>query len=541
MDLCDHWNAWASLAGAGEDRAGAAMVLNECVFDCNISLNLSGFGLIALPDHWPAGLRVLDVSNNRLRHIGPLPDTLRTLQASSNNFNSLHALSRLPDTLDTADVSFSPVCDFQELLPQNIRVLIAESLLDLPPGEETSFWSSMLPLQDMWVPAASGRQEGTAACVSNSRWPNRHFPGMHHRFDAVPSSVGLHALRDPCSVLDRSVAPWYPSRFARGIHALWLPFSSEAGAVPFAQLMGQLAVSMKVALPVNETLDLTGGLHYIRDGAFKTHVQRWLNELATTPMLRAATFAIAEASIASCSDSVLLTYNGMQTQRMLSAIDAGDHDGDLPALVGNLRKLFRLQLLDKLTFNRMHRRNGSGIRLRDVRGAGNVDEVEVYLGYQHALNQRLALNSMVSDMRYYKCSDLTAADIDAAEKHIKRKENAEFLTWMAVSDSWGGVLRRLDPQRYRMMRANYLFVMEDTDSYTSMCAARLQDMHLQPGACDNATAADASAQIGATVAARIKGSIYSAHTRGFFHARSINATELLGAVWPAALTDNQWL
>lgn len=517
------------------------MALDECVFDCNISLNLSGFGLTALPDHWPAGLRMLDVSNNRLRHLGPLPDTLRILQASSNNFNSLSALSRLPDTLDTADVSFSPVCHFQEFLPHNIRVLIAEPLLDLPPGEETPFWTSLLPLQEMWVPATSGRQEGTAACVSNTRWPNRHFPGMHHRFDAVPSIIGLHALRDPCSVLDRAVAPWYPSRFARVVHTLWSPFFSEPGAVPFALLMGQLAVSMKVALPVNETLDLTGGLHYIRDGVFKTHVQRWLNELATTPMLRAATFAIAEASTASCSDSVLLTYNGMQTQRMLSAIDAGDHDRDLPALIGNLRKLFRLQMLDKLTFDRMHRRNSSGIRLRDVRGAGNVDEVEVYLGYQHALNQRLGLNSMVNDMRYYKSSDLTAADIDAAEKYIKLKENAEFLNWMTVSDAWGGVLRRLDPQRYRMMHANYLFVMEETECYATICAARLQDMHLQPDAANAAATADASAQIGATVAARIKEYIYTAHTRGFFHARGINSSELLGAAWPTALPNDQRL
>lgn len=562
MYLPECWHAWARLGKPGEDRSVASMALDDCFRSCDISLDLSGLGLTTLPDRWPAGIRALDISNNRLSNMGPLPDTLRTLQASCNDFSSL---SWLPDTLDTADVSFSPACHLQEHLPHNIRLLISEPLYYPRPDEQVLMESDIghcmaristqqilqtmlrreararnarrIPHQELWTAPQGRFPGGTAAIVSNTRLRNRHFPGMHHRFDAVPASAGAAAPRARACALDHAVTPWYPSRLSRSISALWSPFSSEQGAVPFGVLMRQLAVSMKVALSAAETRELTGGAQYIRDGALKTHVQRWLTDLAARPALRAATFSIAQASTASCSDSVLLTYNNMQAQRMLSAIDAGDHDPDLPVLVGNLRRLFRLQLLDELALNRMLARDRNGVRLRDLIGTRRVDEIEVYLGYRHALNHRLALDSMVADMHYFKFSNLTADDIDAAEKHVKREENRRFDTWLAVSDVWSGVLRRLDPARYRNMMACHHLVMEETDYYTGICAIRLAEMRLQRDECDDGMAADASAQVGVQVAADLKAAICGFYTGRFFDARGPAAAALLGAAWPTVSTQ----
>ncbi|MGN8544616.1 NEL-type E3 ubiquitin ligase domain-containing protein [Bradyrhizobium sp. 13971] len=62
-----------------------------------------------------------------------------------------------------------------------------------------------------------------------------------------------------------------------------------------------------------------------------------------------------------------------------------------------------------------------------------VDEIEVYLAYQVKLRDRLDLQLIAPDMRFYEVSYVTEHDLTAAETQVRNQEEAGFADYLANS------------------------------------------------------------------------------------------------------------
>ncbi|TWB47859.1 NEL-type E3 ubiquitin ligase domain-containing protein [Bradyrhizobium sacchari] len=222
----------------------------------------------------------------------------------------------------------------------------------------------------------------------------------------------------------------------RATLAEWQHFADEPGAQDYARFLDRLR----------------GTVNYGSD-EFRQTVADDLRQAATNPRLREQFFTQASEANASCEDRVTLHWNGMRAARFNADVEEGVYDDRLGELIQRGRVAFRLDALDGIARDRVN----SPVTL-----GSNVDDVEVYLAYQHLLREPLELIHVAPDMRFLTISHVTADDAARALESVREQEANQFTDYMATRwQPWETVLRRIAPAEYEAMQDRLIEAMDE--------------------------------------------------------------------------------
>ncbi|TFW02988.1 hypothetical protein E4K72_13295 [Oxalobacteraceae bacterium OM1] len=486
------------------------------------SLNLSGNRFIASPV-LPDGLEELDLSNNLLNAVPmDLPASLQVLRLGNNRING--SVPPLPPALRELDLSNTLLMSLGDALPSQLAILHAHNngltvLPDpLPPGLHflgvarnqltacpAHFPQGMIAadLRDNHIDAVpeSATTALQNACSVNLRG-NRLPPAERERLEQMMRGAGYAgpwfnlssaptqpawraqtAAPSPATPrhLAEAAAFWLDGESSH-VGARWAAFAPEAGAPAFARFLDRL----------REPASNNPGL--------QERIAAWLGDLEQRPDLRRNTFLMAEEATQSCDDSILLLYNGMQDARLTDDIEKGAYDDRIEDLVEQCRGSFRLSELAKIAKEKVSNTPG-------------VDEIEVYLAFQVQLRDALKLPTDVSSMRFFRCADLTEAELKQAEREVKKAESDIFTRYLANEcGPWRQALGRLDPARYEQAETDLYAALEEAFD------ARI-DAALTPSALQND--ADARRTQGVQVTADLNEVIYGKAARDFLAERGL--------------------
>ncbi|WP_225185139.1 NEL domain-containing protein [Bradyrhizobium sp. NBAIM01] len=277
-----------------------------------------------------------------------------------------------------------------------------------------------------------------------------------------------------------------PQEDDREVLAAWQNFAEEPGAREYGLFLGKLFESVNSG---NE--------------GFQQSVANDLRQAAKNPQLRAQYFQLALDVNQSCEDRRTLTWNGMQTARLIADVENGlyDNKARLPDLVDLGRVMFRLDALEGIAREKVHSL-GSGNNVEDI------DAIEVFLAYQNKLRERLGLQHVAPVMRFFEVSGVTDADVDSAETSVRNREAAEFADYLAVDwQPWDDVVRRIAPEDHARTQDQLIAAMGK--EFDSRLEQQLADKNLSGVETD--LVEDAKRELGAAVrkeiAREIKGTL----------------------------------
>ncbi len=373
--------------------------------------------LTSLPDALPASLVRLEVSDNRLTSLpANLPAGLGILNANNNRLSSLP--SPLPSGLTSLAVSGNQLTDLPEPLPSWLVELDVSSnqLTQLP---------EPLPSGLQWVNLRGNRLTSLPEyLLSDINYPSLELEFGDNRllddFGANLASPQLAQLS-----LYEAAAHWLeddPATLAE-----WQHFANEPGAEDYARFLGRLR----------------GNMNY-GSGEFRQAVADDLRQASANPRLREQFFTQASEANATCEDRVILHWNGMQTARLNADVEDGVYDDRLSELIQRGRIAFRLETLDEIARD----------RFRSLLSVDpNIDDVEVYLAYQHLLREPLGLSHVAPHMRFLAVSHVTQNDAALALDLVREREANQFIDYMATRwQPWETVLRRIAPDEHAAMQ-----------------------------------------------------------------------------------------
>ncbi|KRP97701.1 hypothetical protein AOQ73_21220 [Bradyrhizobium pachyrhizi] len=447
-------------------------------------LDASSNRLRSLPEVLPTALQFLDVSHNHLPNLpDTLPASLQFLHASHNRLTGLP--EELPATLQFLDVCQNRLTGLPESLPVALRFLdvsenqlasLPEDLLtQLGAGARIELGENPLPEQVLTNLDTTLRAEGyTGPTVHLSRDDESDLSGTDDgQADDLAETVAAWLRSDP-------------KQGDREVLAAWQSFAEEPGSQEYALFLEKLFESVNSG---NEQ--------------FQQSVADDLRLAATDPQLRAQYFQLALDANQSCEDRRTLTWNGMQTARLIADVDNGAYDDTarLPDLVDLGRIMFRLDALERIAREKT-------LSLHSAYNVEDIDAVEVYLAYQNKLRDRLGLQHVAPAMRYFDVSGVTDADVDSAETSVLTKEAAEFAGYLATDwQPWDGLVRRIAPEDYAMMQGQLIDAMGE--EFDNRLELQLADKGLAGSASD--LVEDAKRELGAEIrkeiAREIKGAL----------------------------------
>ncbi|MGL3104776.1 NEL-type E3 ubiquitin ligase domain-containing protein [Bradyrhizobium sp. BR 1432] len=271
--------------------------------------------------------------------------------------------------------------------------------------------------------------------------------------------------------LSEVVADWMEGE--PEVIAAWQNFADEAGASEYALFLDRLRSTVNYGNP-----------------DFRKAVAEDLRQAAIRPHLRQQYFQLAFGASETCQDRITLTWNGMQTVRLNADVEEGAYDNRLGELVHQARVLFRLGALEPIARER-------------VGSLQFVDEIEVYLAYQVKLRERLDLQLIAPDMRFFDVSYVTEHDLTAAQTKVRNEEAAGFADYLATRwRPWETVVGRIAPEAYAQMQDRLIAAMGE--EFESRLEQRL-------AAHDLTGNSDAELQFGAKIrdeiACEIKGAL----------------------------------
>ncbi|MCC8955295.1 E3 ubiquitin--protein ligase [Bradyrhizobium sp. Pear77] len=370
-------------------------------------LEVADNSLTGLPANLPAGLEILNANDNRLSSLpDPLPSRLTSLAVSGNHLTDLP--ESLPWGLIELDVSSNQLANLPDPLPSTLQSL------NLSGNQLTS-----LP---------EGLVEGLVPHLSLN-YP--HLENLEFGDNPLPDDVlaNLAAVAMPPQLAQQSLyeaaAHWLaddPATLAE-----WQHFADEPGAQDYARFLERLR----------------GTVNY-GNGEFRQAVADDLRQAAANPRLREQFFTQASEANASCEDRVTLHWNGMQTARLNADVEDGRYDDRLGELIQRGRVAFRLEALDAIARDRVN-------SLLSV--DPSIDDVEVYLAYQHLLREPLELSHVAPDMRFLAVSHVTPDDAARALDLVREQEANQFTDYMATRwQPWETVLRRIAPDEHAAMQ-----------------------------------------------------------------------------------------
>ncbi|WP_175618160.1 T3SS effector NEL-type E3 ubiquitin ligase NopM [Bradyrhizobium barranii] len=428
--------------------------------------------LISLPDALPATLSRLEVADNSLTSLpANLPARLEILNASDNRLTSLP--DALPSRLTSLAVSGNQLTDLPDSLPSGLIELDVSSnqLANLPAPLPSTLQSLNL----------SGNRLTSLPEDLLSSFSYPHLENLEFGDNPLPDDVlaNLAAAEAPPQLAQQSLyeaaAHWLGD--APSAPAEWQHFADEPGAQDYARFLERL----------RETVNY--GNH-----EFRQRVADDLRQAAANPRLREQFFAQASEANASCEDRVTLHWNGMQTARLNADVEGGVYDDRLGELIQRGRVAFRLEALDEIARDRVN----SLLSLDP-----DIDDVEVYLAYQHRLREPLELSHVAPDMRFLAVSRVSEDDATEALDLVREREANQFTDYMATRwQPWETVLRRIAPDEHAAMQDRLVEAMGE--EFQSRLDQRLAE-HGLVGDVDAERVL--GAQVRNQIAAEIKGEV----------------------------------
>ncbi|MGL3210475.1 T3SS effector NEL-type E3 ubiquitin ligase NopM [Bradyrhizobium sp. BR 1433] len=365
-----------------------------------VRLEVSDNRLASLPANLPARLEILNANNNRLSSLPSLPSRLTSLAISGNQLTDLP--ESLPSGLTELDVSSNQLTNVPELLPGGLQSL------NLSGNQLTSLPEGLL-----------------------SRWYYPHLENLELGDNPLPDEVRANLAGAESSLqleplpLYEAAAHWLGD--APAALADWQHFADEPGAQDYARFLERLR----------------GTVNYGND-EFRQAVADDLRQAAANPRLREQFFAQASEANATCEDRVTLHWNGMRTARLNADVESGLYDDRLSDLIQRGRIAFRMEALDGIARDTVN-------SLQSV--DPTIDEVEVYLAYQHLLREPLELSHVAANMRFLTVSHVTSDDASRALGLVREQEANQFADYVATRwQPWETALRRIAPDEHAAMQ-----------------------------------------------------------------------------------------
>ncbi len=141
-----------------------------------------------------------------------------------------------------------------------------------------------------------------------------------------------------------------------------------------------------------------------------------------------------------CGDRMALSVIHLGLAKYLASIDLSDTDALAQFL---LNTVWIVDQLENIARDKI-------LVLRARNPLGKIDEIEVYLAYLIKLKERLHLNLDVSEMLYFRCSDLSDKDLDQAFKRVvaKRGDFEEQCAFLASQELWRKALWQKEPESF---------------------------------------------------------------------------------------------
>ncbi|GLY61196.1 hypothetical protein Pcaca05_20530 [Pectobacterium carotovorum subsp. carotovorum] len=164
------------------------------------------------------------------------------------------------------------------------------------------------------------------------------------------------------------------------------------------------------------------------------------------------------------------TYHQMKNAERTHSAESGKYDNNLPELVDIGRENFRLKQLEDIAREKIQQLN--------AKDSAEVDDTEVFLGYQNRLRDTLELTTITPEMRFFEASDITEDDLLQAETSVKASENDTFLTWFAQWDTWHKTVERIAPDEWE--KAN-----DDKHQHYEKTFSTLVETKLKPSRLEN--------------------------------------------------------
>ncbi|PPQ13800.1 hypothetical protein CV770_40565 [Bradyrhizobium sp. AC87j1] len=468
-----------------------------------LTLAVGSSRLTSLPDTLPHGLQDLDVRGNRLTRLpDALPTGLQSLAVGGNRLTSLP--NTLPPEIQELEADGNRLTSLPDTLPVELQVLFAcDNQLDslpetLPPelqrlhvtGNRLTSLPEALATELQVLEARNNRLSslpqalltrlgfGCMVYLENNPLPEQVRTNLAEALNSpgydgprVFFSMGEGTAVDQERSLAEVVAEWMDGE--PEVIDVWQNFGGEAGAPEYALFLDKLRNTVNYDNP-----------------HFRETVAEDLRQAAIRPHLREQYFQLAFGASETCQDRITLTWNGMQTARLNADVEDGAYDDRLGELIQKARVLFRLGALEP-------------IARQKVNSLQFVDEIEVYLAYQVKLRDRLDLQLIAPDMRFYEISYVTEHDLTAAETQVRNEEAAGFADFLATRwQPWETVVSRIAPEAHAEMQ-NRLAAAMDAE-FPSRLEQRLADYHLTGNS-------DAELQFGAQIrdeiAREIKGAL----------------------------------
>ncbi|WP_265441077.1 NEL-type E3 ubiquitin ligase domain-containing protein [Bradyrhizobium sp. SEMIA] len=468
-----------------------------------LTLAVGSSRLTSLPDTLPDGLQDLDVRGNRLTRLpDALPIGLQSLAVGGNRLTALP--NTLPPEIQELEADGNRLTSLPDTLPVELQVLFArDNQLDslpetLPPelqrlhvsGNRLTSLPDNLPVELQVLEARNNRLSslpqalltrlgfGCMVYLENNPLPEQVRTSLAEALNSrgydgprVFFSMGEGTAVNQERSLAEVVADWMDGE--PEVIDAWQNFAGEAGAPEYALFLDRLRNTVNYDNP-----------------HFREAVAEDLQQAAIRPHLREHYFQLAFGASESCQDRITLTWNSMQTARLNADVEDGAYDDRLGELIQKARVLFRLGELEP-------------IARQKVNSLQFVDEIEVYLAYQVKLRDRLDLQLIAPDMRFYDISYVTEHDLTAAETQVRNEEAAGFADFMATRwQPWETVVSRIAPDAHAEMQNRLAEAMDG--EFPSRLEQRLAEHHLTGNS-------DAELQFGAQIrdeiAREIKGAL----------------------------------
>ncbi|PDT44309.1 E3 ubiquitin--protein ligase [Sinorhizobium fredii] len=434
-------------------------------------LNVNNNQLADLPDTLPGTLLELEASENRLTRLPDLPAGLQRLNVENNRLTNLP--EPLPAALEWLGAGYNQLTRLPEMIPPELIWLGARNnqLTSVPESllTQAGQWSS-IDLENNPLPHGVQTNLVTAMHAAGYAGPQIFLP-------MGPVELARRPLHEV-------VADWLEGDLETV--AAWRGFANEQGARDYAHFLDRLRTTV----------------NYGND-AFRQAVAIGLRQAVARPQLRAQYFEQASGASDSCEDRITLTWNGMQTARLIADVEDGVYDGSLHQLLQHGRVMFRLEALDGIA-----RETVNSLRRTDP--DADIDEIEVYLAYQTQLRDTLELRHVAPDMRFLNVSHVTEEDVARAASSVRELEARGFGEYVATRwQPWERVMRRIAPASHAAMQEQLIEAMGEE------FRSRLDEKLAEHGLTGDADAERVfGAEILNDIARRIKGETMEKVLRG---------------------------
>lgn len=396
----------------------------------------------------PVTVERLDLSDNHILHLPSKPVSMNCpsrhfIQVDvSNNAWDLLAISQITELASTTDVYFrdaeAATASAVSRAEMRSRGFVPRRLNFQPESDQGTDVDVSNNPQD---PDAMLTEELDAHldAIMQSNFANESFEvnsapflddgSSHTNEDMVSSFMQWHQNSTP-------VLP--------DVKAQWEKIAGEPNASSFSGFLVELSKTEEYRNPASRP-------------SMKKKVGEMMEELLKSPAFREKCFAVAMDASATCHDRIALSLNNMEMAKINHDAELGRYSKDELADLG--RAMFRLELLNKIADRTIAEQEK---KFADNPIAANkVDPIEIRLGFQAKLADIVKAPGLTKEMLYFASSNITPAEIDAAEAEILQLDSGnKYIGFLTQWTPWQKAMQRANKTAFTAIEAN---IEEDRD------------------------------------------------------------------------------